>query len=289
MNRTERELVILNSAWAMIDDMVNWAMFDESDLVGPTTLLFQSRTHAKLFIVLLTDFLSPIQLSKSNETAHELESVPNDARGADLTFIFHLRQVCKNPQLGGDARDLREKVEEFAGWLETSMTSRGVNLSMINIVADIEVERIRCIRVCGNIAKHSLARLSRTISDLRGLLKAAGHDVPIQEAYLAAEQFFEWFFDDVFIFHSNQIVEFLNDIRWRVFEYLRPEYERSWHSRGRFHGDYGYHVPESIADPVAQAMYWDVMNRVRGKPYMPRFVADEAFKRPHLSELRVGK
>ncbi len=108
--------------------------------------------------------------------------------------------------------------------------------------------------------------------------------MPIQEAYLAAEQFFEWFFDDVFMFHSNQIVEFLNDIRWRVFEYLRPEYERSWHSRGRFHGDYGYHVPESIADPVAQAMYWDVMNRVRGKPYMPWFVADEAFKRPHLSE-----
>ena len=287
MNQTERESVILNSVWAMIDGMVNWAMFDENDFVGPTTLWFQSSKHAELFIILLTDFLSPIQPSKPNETALELESVPKNARGADLTYIFHLRKVCEDPQLGNDVTALSIKVQEFANWLETSITSREVNLSMIDIVADIEVERLRYIKMCGNIAKHSLARLSRIISDLRGLLKVAGHDVSIQKAHLATAQFFGWFFDDIFIFHSNQIAEFLNDIRWLVFEYLRPEFERSWHRKGRFHWDYGYHVPESVTDPVAQAMYWDLMNRVRGKPYMPRFVANEAFKRPHLSE-RLG-
>ena len=284
MNQIERESVILNSAWTMIDGMVNWSMFVRNDLVGKTTLLFQSRTHAKLFIILLTDFLSPIQPSKQNETAHDLKSVPKGARGVDLTFIFHLRQVCTDPQLGDDATELRNKVEELSSWLEKIITSKGVNLANVDIAADIEVERYRYIKMCGNIAKHNLARLNRLISDLRKLLEEAGHEVSIREAHLATEPFFVWFFDDVFMFHSNRIVELLNDIRWRLFEYLQPEYQRSWYPRSRFQGDYGYHIPHSVNDPLAQAMYWDLMNRVRMKPYMPRFVADEAFKRPHWSE-----
>ena len=284
MNQIERESVILNSAWAMIDEMVNWVMFVKNDLVGPTTLMFQSRTQAEKFIILLTDFLSPIQQSKSNEIVQELERLPNNARGADRTFIFHLRQVCLHPQLEEDATELSDKVEEFASWLETSMISRGVNLSEISVVADIELERYRYLKMCGNITKHSLPRLNRVASELQDLLKTAGYDVSIQDAKLAADLFFDWFFDDVFMFHSNQIVEFLNDIRWRMFEYLQPEYQRSCHPGGRFTGDYGYHIPDSVTDPFAQAMYWDVLNRVRAKPLMERFVVDNSFKRPHHSE-----
>lgn len=284
MNQIERESVILNSAWAMIDGMVNWSMFVRNDLVGQTTLLFQSRTHAKLFIILLTDFLSPIQPSKKNETAQDLESVPKEAGGMNLNFTFHLRQVCRDPQLGDDATDLSNKVEELASWFEKIITSRDVNLANIDILADIEVERYKYIKMCGNIAKHSLARLNRLISDLRKLLEQAGHEVSIREAHLATEPFFAWFFDDVFMFHSNRIVELLNDIRWRLFEYLQSEYQQSWYQKSRFQGDYGYHIPQSVNDPLAQAMYWDLMNRVRTKPNMSRFVADDAFRRPHWSE-----
>ena len=159
MNQIELESVVLNSAWAMIDDMVNWAIFVKNDLVGPTTLRFQSTTHAELFIILMTDFLSPIQQSKSNKIIQELGRLPDNARGANRTFIYHLRQVCLNPQLGKDATELSDKVEEFASWLETSMMSRGVNLGEINIVADLELKRIRYLKMCGNIAKHSLPRL----------------------------------------------------------------------------------------------------------------------------------
>ena len=284
MNQTERESVILNSAWAMINDMVNWAMFDQNDLIGPTTLKFQSSTHAELFIILLADFLSPIQQSKSNKIVQNLGKLPNYARGADRTFIFHLRQVCLHPQLGKGATELSDKVEEFASWLETSMMSRGVNLDSIDIVADIEIERYRYLKMCGNNAKHSLPRLSRVVSELHGLLTVAGHKVSIQDANLATKPFFDWFFEDMFIFHSNQIVEFLNDVRWLMFEYLQPEYLRSWYPGGRFTGDYGYHIPDSVTDPFARAMYWDIMNRVRMRPWMERFVVDDAFKRPHSSE-----
>lgn len=287
MNQTERESVILNSAWEMIDRMANWTMFVENDLMGSITLQFQSSAHAEKFIILLTDFLSPFQSFKLNETEYELESVPNEARWVDRTFIIHLRQVCQDPQLGEDAAGLSEKVEGFASWLGTTMTSREVNLPSIDVVANIEVERYTYIKMCGNIAKHNRARLSRIIGDLRGLLAAAGHDVSLLEMSLAIEEFFDWFFDDMFIFHSNQIVEFLNDIRWHMFEYLQPEYEQSWFSRGRFQGDYGYHIPESITEPVAEAEYWDLMNRVRREPYMPQFTVVEALKGLHWSEVKV--
>ena len=286
MNQTERECIILNSAWAMVDGMVNWTMFSDQDLLGSTMLRFESREHAELFIIRLTDFLSPVQSSAREATSHGLQRVPPGGFGADQTFIFHLRQVCRDPQLGDETTNLSNKVEDFAFWLEGRITSREVNLSLIDIVADLEIERYRYIKMCGNIAKHSLARLSRVIDDLRKLLKAAGYDVSIQTAHLAIDQFYERFFEDIFIFHSNQIVEFLNDVRWTIFEYLQLEYGRSWHAKGRFYGDYGFHIPEEVSDPFAQAMYWELMNRVRGRPHMQRFVAEEAFKQPHLSESR---
>ena len=284
MNDVEQEAIILNSAWSMIDDMVNWTMFPDTDLTGSTVLQFKSREHARLFIILLTDFLSHVRDSKPDSTAHKLRTVPSDALGADRTFIFYLRQVCRRPQLGTDLTELDVKVEQFADWLEERITSNGVNLPSISVVTDVTVKRLLYIKLCGNIAKHNLSRLDQTISGLRRLLEEAGHDVSVKEAYLATENFFDWFFDDIFIFHSNQIIEFLNDIRWALYNYLQPEYRRSWHSTGGFHGGYGFHVPVAITDPVARTMYWDLMNRVRFKPFLDQFVIHAAFKEPHTTE-----
>ena len=51
-----REAIILNSAWEMINGMVNWGMFVENDLTEPTNLIFQTRQHSLLFIILLGTF-----------------------------------------------------------------------------------------------------------------------------------------------------------------------------------------------------------------------------------------
>ena len=53
MNDIEREAIILNSAWKMIDGMVNWAMFVRVDLREPTNLLFHDREHARIFVRVL--------------------------------------------------------------------------------------------------------------------------------------------------------------------------------------------------------------------------------------------
>ena len=34
MNEIEREAIILNSAWAMIDGMVNWGMFVQNEVLS---------------------------------------------------------------------------------------------------------------------------------------------------------------------------------------------------------------------------------------------------------------
>lgn len=281
MNDTEREAIILNSAWEMIDGMVNWAMFVKNDRTEPTSLIFETSQHSRLFIILLGDFLSEVRAFKGDPPPLGLKTAPSNARPSDLTFIFHLRQVCADPKLGADARGLSAAIEAFADWLEGDFITPGVNLHAINVVADLRVARYRYIKMCGDIAKHNLARLATNVRHLRKLLADARPAVSEQDAYLAVENFFEWFHNDIFIYHSSQIAEFLNNIRWAIFEYLKPEFERSWHpTESAMPGfpAYGYRIPNRIAEPVAQAMYWDAMNRVRSKPYVRRFVVSDSFK-----------
>ena len=98
MNEIERESIILNSAWRMIDDMVNWKMFVRNDREGPTSLMFETRHHARLFIILLGDFLSEVRAFKGKPMPLGLKKVPANVRPSDLTFIFHLRQVLRYPE-----------------------------------------------------------------------------------------------------------------------------------------------------------------------------------------------
>ena len=284
MNAIERESIILNSAWGMIDEMVNWAMFVKNDESGPTNLLFETRHHARLFIILLGDFLSQVRAFKQKSIPLGLKEAPSNARPSDLTFIFHLRQVCGEPKLGMDATGLGERIETFADWLEGDFVAPGVHLPAIDVTADLRVKRFRYIKMCGDIAKHNLARLSTNVGHLRKLLETAGYPVSEQEACLAVEDFFEWFFDDIFNYHSSQTAEFLNNIRWAIFEYLQPEYQRSWHLTDDATPDfprYSYHVPAEITKPVARAMYWDVMNRAGKEPLVRRFVVSDSLKQRH--------
>jgi hypothetical protein len=181
-----------------------------------------------------------------------------------------------------DASDLSAQIEAFATWLEGDFITEGVNLHAIDVVASLRIARYRYIKICGDIAKHNLARLSTNVGHIRGLLEASGHPVSEQQGYLAVENFFEWFHNDIFIYHSSQIAKFLNNIRWAIFDYLRSEYAQSWHQGERFTSDfpiYAYHIPTDCTEPVARAMYWDLMNRVRAKPWMHRFVVSDSFKK----------
>ena len=281
MNDFEREAIILNSAWKMIDGMVNWAMFVKTDLSEPTNLIFQDHEHARIFIILLGDFLSQVRANKSDPMPLGLKEAPANAHPADLTFLYHIRQVCDEPKLGEDTHDLGREIEAFANWLEGIFVLPEVYLAGIEVEVDLQIERYRYLKMCGDIAKHHLGRLSYNVGRIRNLLGASGRVISEQDAYLAIDDFYEWFFEHVFIYHSTQIVEFLNNIRWEIFRYLTAECQRSYNltdeAASDFHA-YSYDVPEQIRKPIAQAMYWDVMNRVRQEPCMPRLVIPDKFK-----------
>lgn len=282
MNDIEREAIILNSAWKMIDGMVNWAMFVRVDLREPTNLMFHDREHARIFVILLGDFLSQVRAYGDQPIPLGLTAAPVDACPADRTFLYHLRQVCTGPLLGANAVELGQHVEAFAQWLEEDLLAPDVYLPDIDVQADLRIARYRYLKMCADIAKHHLGRLSVNVRHLQRLLRQAERDLGEQEAYLAVDNFFEWFFDSIFLYHSGQIAEFLNNIRWAIFDYLQPEFRRSYHLTEDATPDlhaYSYHVPEAITEPIARAMYWDVMNRVRQKPWIPPFIIHELHKR----------
>ena len=190
MNEVEREIIILNSAWEMINDMVNWSVFVKHDRVDQIIMRFSTGGHGRLFAILLTDFLSEVRAFNRDPIPLGLLVPPSNARPADRTFLFHLRQVCTNPMLGEDVTELNDAVEKFAAWLETKFVAKGVNLTVIDIVADLRVTRYRYIKMCGDIGKHNLARLSANVGHLRDLLAASGHQVSEQDAYLAIQSFY---------------------------------------------------------------------------------------------------
>ena len=256
MNEIEREVIILDSAWKMIDGMVNWSMFAGRDLQSPTNLQHQDEERRRLFIILLRDFLSQVGNGRQ-PIPFGLSKAPQNTRFSDRTFLFHLRQVCEVPQLGNDTVDLRQQIEAFAEWLEEEFDASEVNLPDIGMQMDFRITRYRYIQLCGDIAKHHLGRLSANVRHIRGLLKQGGRDIDDQTAYLAFENFFNWFFDDIFNYHTSQIAEFLNNIRWGIFHYLELEFQRSYYVKEHATLDlpaYGYSVPEEIQQPIAHAM-----------------------------------
>lgn len=282
MNEIEQECIILNSVWAMIDEMVNWAMFVRPEHPDFSHLRFETQCHAELFNIRLGDFLSQLKAFKGQPIPFDLKTPPSQAKPADLTFLYYLRQVVTNPRLGGDVAGLATATEAFASWLEGEFLAEGVNLSDIDVVADIRISRLRYIKICGDIAKHHLARLAGNAKYVRDLLQASGHSITEQNAYLALPGFFEWFHRDIFVYHSSLIAKFLNDIRWQVYDYLRPEFDRSWHLKDEWIGSlqlYAYVYPADCKEPVAKAMYWELMNRVRGPLWVSPFDIDDVFKR----------
>ena len=280
MNEIERESIILNCAWEMIDEMVNYLIFVKFDHSEPTNLLFNGDTQARFFVILLGDFLSEIRAFRG-PVPLGLSKVPSNVRTSDLTYLFHLRQVCRAPELGSDATRLSNSIEVFADWLEGKFVACNVHFANLGFVTNLCVERQLYIKMCGDIAKHNLAHLSANAGRLKQLLKQAKHPIDEHDIYLAIDDFFNWFFDDIFIYHSSQIAEFLNNIRWEIFYYLKPEFNRSWHPTAGLSPDltgYSYHIPEGIAEPIARAMYWKVMNQVSRGILFPRFVIPEILK-----------
>jgi hypothetical protein len=273
-NALEQEILVSKSVWDSIDDMVNYAMFVKKHGTEDTELHFETARHQRLFNVLLVDLLSQPRVWPFG-----LKHPPEGASETDRCILFHLKRICATPELNpGGISCLGDPLNAFVQWLEAECLVEDVWLPSIELKIDIRVKRITFIKICGNIGKHNFTRLGADVAILCKVLEANGATVDPAMGYLVLPEFYEWFHTNVFSYHSSAIGEFLNNIRWGLYDYLRPEFLRSFRKDNPTSIAYRFDVPKNCEHEVARTMYWDLMNAVRSPPYMPMFTVTRYLK-----------
>jgi hypothetical protein len=258
LTRVEEEVVVLKAVKELVDSMVNFEMLSVIGEDPRSQVLFKSDTHQRFFNVLLVDFLSQ-----------------TDSRGPirQSSYLLGLKSITANPSFDTDRsiEALRRATQEFTNWLDEGLEVE-VWLPSIETEAILNISRTRFLKMCGNICKHNFLRLISVGNDFRERLAASGNRVTLDDALLTLSDFYYNFGWDIFRYHSGRIAEFLNNIRWGVYEYLQPEFRRSFtRIPGDPHGRYEYKYPAGLGEKFAKDCYWNLMNEVRDKPYMRRF------------------
>ncbi len=283
-SQIEQEAIVLKSALDMIGDMVNFSMFlpfgrdaSGADKTQDTNLMFADASHTRLFNILLGDFLGKL----SDPIPFDLPVPPENSPPSDLTFLFYLRRIAAAPKLGVDAELISEPVEAFATWLEKTATAPRAWFPSVGVECDMKVKRIKFLKLCGDMAKHNLARLSVNERMLGRLFRQNGHPLGPGQAYLVMPDFYEWFHRNIFIYHSSTIAEFLNNIRWGIHRYLAQCFEGAFVTIAddQLPRRYTFKSPEGVSDPLACEMFFDLMNTVMRPPSFPQFTVNQSLKR----------
>lgn len=269
----EREVIVLKAIWNLIDDLVNYTMFERPFNYAGIILMPKTSAHQKLFNILLADFLS-----KPKAGLFDLPH-PSSMSPTDKTYLFYLKHVCANPQLSPQtASCLVDPTEAFANWLEGICLVEKAWFPSVDVEMDVSVKRIEPLKICGNIAKHNFSRLSVDVAIIRDLFQRHGHPIDEGQGYLVIPEFFEWFHKDVLAYQLSEIAEFLNNIRWGIYDYLRPHFEASIQREPSPSPMYSYTVPLECTSELSRTLYWELMNDVRSRPYMPRFSVSQHAK-----------
>ncbi|OGX34304.1 MAG: hypothetical protein A3I43_04455 [Omnitrophica WOR_2 bacterium RIFCSPLOWO2_02_FULL_50_19] len=162
--------------------------------------------------------------------------------------------------------------KKFIDWLEKEVVVEKIWLPSINLETNLSIKRIEFIKICGNISKHNFSRLSGVLYELVKIFKRNRVDLKNEDALLILNEFYEWFHTNIFSYHSSAIAEFLNNIRWGIYEYLLPEFQQAIVFENNGHPrKYHYTYPNEVKNNFAKSCYWDLMNKIRSKPYMNKF------------------
>lgn len=260
----EQEVIILRNVYDHIGEMVNFSLLKIQGSDPDSYIMFKDMNQRKLFFILLVDFLSI-----------------TDKRGPieRTSFLGGLMKVCDNPQFSVDEseKDLREVVQRFRAWLNEKRTI-DIWMPSISKQVNLSISRLDAIKMSGDVSKHNYLRASGVAERLREILKESGIEVNFEQAMLSLPDFYERFHDDILIYLSSHICEFLNDIRWAIHRYLRPEFRKSFHRTDDTIIGYSYSVPPEIESEYARDCYWELMNELRNEPYMRQFVISDNFK-----------
>ena len=257
LTQLEQEPIYLLAALESIDSMANYALLDVTGSDPDSEIRFKEPAHQTLFNVLLVDFLS-----RTDPTA----PVPS------RTYLDALAEVAEHPMLASpeEASELKDSVADFRGWLGTEIMVE-IWLATIRKQLDLRLTRQQFLRMAGNTSKHNMLRLARVATQFKKLVANSGATVDDDEAMLALSDFHARFHDDILNYHSSTICEFLNNIRWGIYEYLRQAARDRYLPNANGSIGYKWTSPSGLNSRYAHECHWNLMNAVRSPPYMPRF------------------
>lgn len=265
VNDAESETVQLKAATETIDQLVSPSLFDLHGTDPESSIVFHEENSQRLFNILLVDILSPMDSSLA---------------GASYSVLEGLEKISGAPKLvseGSSVASLRSAVHVIHTWLNQQVTV-SVHLPSIERTVEIVLQRREFIDICGNISKHSFTRLTWTATKLQKILSRNGVELADREELLVLDDFYDRFHTDILNYHSTTIIEMLNNVRWGIHEYLRPEYQRALVTEDGDPSRYSYKYPSSITSQAAKTWYWELMNEVRSGPPVKRFVGTKWLK-----------
>ena len=268
-NDAEKEIIFLKAITELIDNMVNNEVIKLGRDDPHSMVQFKSMTHSKYFNIILLDLLS---------------CSDKKVLGEQLSYLGALRKICQSPNLDKNnfINNLTISTKEFIEWLEKEVIVEKIWLPSIELETDLSIKRIEFIKICGNISKHNFSRLSGVIRELIEIFERNRITLKDEDALLILGDFYEWFHTDILNYHSSAIAEFLNNIRWGIYEYLLPEYKQSHVFDNDEHPRmYHFTYPKEINNNFAKSCYWDLMNEVRSKPYINKFQVTRYLKMRH--------
>jgi hypothetical protein len=255
----ETEVVLLKAVKEIIDSIVNPEILEVLGQDPNSVIRFHTSSHQRLFNIVLVDFLSATDVDKQAPVRQK-------------PYMDWLRSIVDRPafNIGNSIESLDEATAQFKDWLEQEV-------EVVTWFPSIEVERLLklsrldYLKMCGDISKHNFLRAIRVAKKLRGILAKSGVPVQLDDALMALSDFYKRFHRDKLNYDSSTIAEFLNNIRWGIYEYLHPEFKRSIVREGGDPPKYRYTYPDEVATRFAKECYWNLMNEVREPPYIRKF------------------
>lgn len=263
-NDVEKEAIFLKVIYDLVNDMVNYEIIKLLGNDPNSEIRFKSMTHQKYFNIMLLDFLSDTNFF-----------------GGKLSYRQALQEICQSPKFNSNnsISSLTLATNDLREWLEKEITVEKVWFPSIEIETNLSIKRIEFIKICGNISKHNFTRLQGVAVDLIKIFKRNQIELGEEGALLILGEFYDWFHTNIFSYHSSAIAEFLNNVRWGIYDYLRPEFLRSIVYETNEHPrKYHYTFPKNIANSFAKACYWELMNDIRSAPYMRKFQVSRYLK-----------
>jgi hypothetical protein len=256
-NKIEEEIILLKAIKEIIDSMVNFEVLSLNGTDPDSSIMFSSMTHQSFFNIILVDFLS-----KTDKKAPIKQT----------SYLGGLRSISKNPSFDIDnsIESLKLATQEFVHWLEQKVEV-AVWLPSIEANTTLKISRISFLKMCGDISKHNFLRAVGVADELKDALSQSGVTIHIDDALLALADFYERFHTDILNYHGSTIAEFLNNLRWGIYEYLQPEFRRSIIWEAGNPPMYRYTYPDGVVTNLAKNCYWELMNEVRIQPFMRRF------------------